>query len=194
MKLKLLMVGAFAAAGLSGCVTYDHAGANAPGGYYQGRPQVRYHDAYGYPVSPYYGGYYGNPYYYGRNPYYGYYGPYYPYYPPAPPPPRPGHTPPPGSGPGGSRPAPWRDPTQGVWREHGQQPMVPGQAPAPQPAGARPLPRIRPPTSGRPPRISNPAPGSSTSPGAMPRSPEQRPAGVPRIQPRAGGRVKVVEP
>ena len=128
MKSRLLIIAALAAAALSGCATYDHVGASAAGGYYQGRPVVRYYDAYGYPVyGGYYGGYYNRPSYYGRQPYYGYYGPYYPYYPPPVHRPRPGHDhggyrPPPGSGPGGNRPAPWRDPTRGAWREHGQQP------------------------------------------------------------------------
>ncbi len=199
MKLRLLITGVVAAVALSGCVTYDTAGASRPGGYYQGRPQVRYYDGYGYgyPSSVYGGYYYGSPYYYGRtNPYYGYYGPYYPYYPPHRPPPRPrpddgGYKPPPGSGQGGTRPAPWRDPTRGAWRDHGEQPMVPGQS-RPVSPGARPSRGARPQSPGLPPRTS---PGGSSAPRAMPRSIGERPASpaVPRIQP-GGGRVRVVEP
>jgi len=190
MKPRLLIIAALAAAALSGCATYDHVGASAAGGYYQGRPVVRYYDAYGYPVyGGYYGGYYNRPSYYGRQPYYGYYGPYYPYYPPLVHRPRPGHDhggyrPPPGSGPGGNRPAPWRDPTRGAWREHGQQPAVPGQPPRRVSPGMPP--RVSP---GAPPRVS---PGAPSRPQSMPRSINERPAGAPRIQPR-GGRVRVIE-
>lgn len=211
MKLRLLLTAALAATALGGCATYEQPGANGPGGYYQGRPQVRYIGGYNYGVP--YGGYYGGGYYspyrngYGGYPYYGYYGPSYPYYQPhhPPPRPRPGHgghdnnnpPPPPGSGPGGNRPAPWRDPTRGMWRDSGEQPMVPGQArPRSQP-GNQGQPRYqRPPTRTN---SANPAvPRSYQSPQSVPRSSSSPPrstggAAAPRSYPRAGGKAKVLE-
>lgn len=213
MKLRLLLTAALAASALAGCATYEQPGANGPGGYYQGRPQVRYIGGYNYggPYGGYYGGggYY-SPYRYGYGgyPYYGYYGRDYPYYQPHHPPPRPGHghngnnnpPNPPGSGPGGSRPAPWRDPTRGAWRDAGQQPMVPGQGPRPSQQNGQRTNQGRPRYQSPPTRTnsSNPAvPRSYTSPQSMPRSssPPRSSGGqsVPRIQPRAGGRVKVLE-
>lgn len=204
MKFKLLVTVAMAASVLGGCATYEQAGAHGPGGYYQGRPQVRYYGgySYGYPYDYYggYGYYGGGPYRY-ANPYYGYYGPYYPYYRPHNPPPRPGHghdrpNPPPGSGPGGNRPAPWRDPTRGAWRDHGQQPMVPGQPQSQQqmPRSGRPS-YQRPNNYQRPPRGMS-APGNPGPSQSMPRT-IQRPASsapAPRVQYRGGGRVKIQEP
>ena len=198
MKFKLLVTAAMAASLLGGCATYEQAGANGPGGYYQGRPQVRYYGGYGggYPYD-YYGAYggYGGSYRY-ANPYYGYYGPYYPYYPQHNP--RPGHghghdrpNPPTGSGPGGNRPAPWRDPTRGAWRDNGQQPMVPGQ---PQ-QGQQQMPRSGRPAYQRPPRNMS-APSNPAQPRSMPRTIE-RPASsapAPRVQYRGGGRAKMQEP
>ena len=219
MKLRLLLTAALAATALGGCATYEQPGASGPGGYYQGRPQVRYIGGYNYGV-PYggYGGYYGggyySPYRYGYgNPYYGYYGPNYPYYRPHHPPPRPGHghngdhdrPNPPGSGAGGNRPAPWRDPTRGAWRESGQHPMVPGQAPPPSQQNSQQYNQGRP-RYQRPPATrtnsANPAvPRGYTSPQSMPRSSSSSSprstggnAPAPRSYPqRGGGRAKTME-
>lgn len=142
MNKRLVIAALFAAATLSGCVSYDYVGRSAPGGYYHGRPSVEYYDPYGYPAYGYpysggvsvYGGYGSGRYY----PYYGHYGSYYPYYRPHyyPRPPRPGYdkpnppNPPPTARPG-NRPPPWRDPTNGMYRETGQVQIPPrSQRPA----------------------------------------------------------------
>lgn len=158
MNIRLVIAAFIAAATLSGCVTYDHVGRGAaPGGYYHGRPTTEYYSPYGYGGYPYsggvhvYGGYGGG--YYGGYPYYGHYGSYYPYYRPHynyyPRPPRPGYDKPrppnpPPTGRPGNRPPPWRDPTNGAYRETGQV-LVPPRSQRPAtPAPARITPRPEP--------------------------------------------------
>lgn len=123
---KRLLIAALFATALSGCATYDHVGYDGPGGYYHGRPTAGYYSPYdspyGYGGVSVYGGY-GYRDYYGY-PYYGYYGSHYPYYRPHHPPPRPPRPgddkpDPPTAGPS-RRPPPWRDPTNGAYRESGQ--------------------------------------------------------------------------
>lgn len=135
MKRLHCLTAGLALAVLSGCASYDYVGGGAPGGYYSGRVV---HDYYGPSIGIY--GNYGSGYYgYGNYPGYGYWGnyPYYrppyvtyprpPYRPERPDrPDRPGrpdggH----GSNHGGDRPPPWRDPTQGAWRESGQVKLPP---------------------------------------------------------------------
>lgn len=162
MKARHLLVAALAAAALSGCVTYDHAGARAPGGYYSGRASTDYYYGpygargyygYGYPSYGYYGhGYYGHGYYgypYSRYPYYP-----YPSRPHHPRPPRPDHDgdrddnrPPPWRGPGGNADARPRPPVQSIRplrpETEGRAPWRGGNAIA-QPAPQRAQPMARP--------------------------------------------------
>lgn len=181
---------------LGGCVTYDHVGRDAPGGYYYGRPTVEYYDPYG-GYSPYGGGVsvygrYGYGGYYGGYPYYGHYGPYYPYYRPHHPPPRPPRpgddTPnPPTSGPS-KRPPPWRDPTNGAYRESGQV-MIPPRFRQPAvPAPSSPQVRREAPSSG----VSRPSP-QPRSEVARPRAAE-RAARPSRPAVRSGSPVRTQEP
>lgn len=146
MKARHLVVAALAAVALSGCVTYDHASARAPGGYYSGRASTDYYYGpygsygYGYPAYGYYGsyGHYGYPT-YGRYPYYVPHRPHYPR------PPRPDHDgdrdndrPPPWRGPGRETTVQPRPPVQSV------RPLQPGEGRAPwrgPAAGTAPAPR-----------------------------------------------------
>jgi hypothetical protein len=177
MNKRLVISAIFAAAALSGCVSYDYVGRSAPGGYYHGRPSVEYYSPYGQPGYGYpysggvsvYGGY-GSGGYYGY-PYYGHYGSYYPYYRPnyyySPRPPRPDHNHPRPPKPPGNRPPPWRDPTNGAYRESGQV-LVPPRSQH-QPQYQRP---------------TRPAPSSSQIRGDNP----------PRITPRQEPRNEVTRP
>jgi hypothetical protein len=165
MNKRLVIAALFATATLSGCVTYDHVGRGAaPGGYYHGRPTTEYYGPYGYGGYPYsggvsiYGGYGGGGY-YGGYPYYGHYGPNYPYYRPNyyPRPPHYGHNPrppkPPTTTKPGNRPPPWRDPTNGAYRETGQVLIPPRSQPQYQ-RPARPAPSSSPIRGDNPPRIT----------------------------------------
>lgn len=172
MKARHLLVAALAAAALSGCVTYDHVGARAPGGYYSGRASTDYYYGpygsygyYGYPSYGYYGhGYYGYP--YSRYPYYP-----YPSRPHHPRPPRPGD-----DDRDDNRPPPWRGPGNA-----NAQPRPPAQS-------VRPL---RPETEGRAPwrggnAVARPVP-QRTQPMARPQR-EVRSAPAPRRQEGASWR------
>jgi len=190
MNKKVLLAAVFATA-LSGCATYDYAGGSAPGGYYHGRPTTEYYGpyygGYGYPgTSIYIGsgyGYYG----YSRYPYYGHYNPYYPYYPPRYRPPRPhdpGHgqkppKPPTGSG---NRAPPWRDPTNGAWRESGQV-MIPPRHEnrvTPAPSAPRVRSEVRPPTAPAP-RQAPPARVERSQPAVRSQPRSSNPRGI-RVQ------------
>lgn len=195
MNKRLVIAALFAAATLSGCVTYDHVGRGAgPGGYYHGRPTTEYYGPYGYGGYPYSGGVsiyggYGSGGYYGGYPYYGHYGPSYPYYRPHyyPRPPYHGHNPrppkpPPTSRPG-NRPPPWRDPTNGAYRETGQVQIPPRS----QPQYQRPAPsssQIR--GDNNPPRITpRPEPRNESSrPRSMERPSQPAVRSAPRVRTR----------
>ncbi|MFT3761707.1 MAG: hypothetical protein QM761_03645 [Pseudoxanthomonas sp.] len=170
MKARLcIAAAALAAFALSGCVTYDTAGAAAPGGYYSGRPSTDYYYygdyGYGYPAYGYgvYGsyGYYGYPSYYYGYPYgRGHYRP----------PPRPphgnghDHPPPPGNNNGNHRPPPWRAPAPGRESSDGRptvRPVVLPQQVRPRQAlpDANNAPN-RPPQRFQPQQVQRPAPAA----------------------------------